>query len=56
MTAAPEELRQYLGSEAGLDMPVHIATEDMDLSADLKQALVHARAGTTKVKKKARTK
>ena len=25
--------------EAGLDVPVHVATENMDLSADLKRAL-----------------
>ncbi len=43
MTAAPEELSRYLGREAGLDVPVHIASEDMDLSADLKRALSHAR-------------
>ena len=35
----------YLGREAGLDVPVHIATENADLSADLKRALAHARAG-----------
>jgi len=45
MTASPEELSQYLGREAGLDVPVHITTENMDLSADLKRALSYARAG-----------
>lgn len=45
MTASPEELSRYLGREAGLDVPVHIATESMDLSADLKRALSYARAG-----------
>src|SRR5256885_10996919 len=45
MYASPDELSQYLGREAGLDVPVHIATENMDLSADLKRALAHARAG-----------
>src|SRR5207248_3963032 len=39
MTASPEELSRYMGREAGLDDPVHIASEDMDLSADLKRAL-----------------
>ena len=43
MTASPEELSRYLGREAGLDVPVHIATENMDLSADLKRALSYAR-------------
>jgi hypothetical protein len=45
MYASREELSGYLGREAGLDVPVHIATENMDLSADLKHALAHARAG-----------
>jgi hypothetical protein len=42
MTASPEELSRYLGREAGLDVPVHIASEEMDLSADLKRALSYA--------------
>jgi hypothetical protein len=50
MTASPEELSRYLGREAGLDVPVHIASEEMDLSADLKRALSYARAGTKKKK------
>jgi hypothetical protein len=45
MCASPLELSQYLGREAGLNVPVHIATEKMDLSADLKRALAHARTG-----------
>ena len=45
MTATPEELSRYLGREAGLGVPVHIASEDMDLSADLKRALFYARGG-----------
>ena len=45
MYASREELSQYLGREAGLDVPVHIATENADLSADLKRGLAHARAG-----------
>jgi hypothetical protein len=45
MYASREELSGYLGREAGLDVPVHIATENADLSADLKRALAHARAG-----------
>jgi len=50
MTASPEELSRYLGREAGLDVPVHIACEEMDLSADLKRALSYARAGAKKKK------
>src|SRR5579864_6167500 len=45
MTASPEELSRYLGHEAGLEVPVHIASEDIDLSAELKRALSHARGG-----------
>jgi hypothetical protein len=54
MYASREELSGYLGREAGLDVPVHIATENMDLSADLKRALAHARAGKQDQKKKAK--
>jgi hypothetical protein len=51
VTASTEELSRYMGREAGLDVPVHIATEDMDLSADLKRALLHARHGRKHSKK-----
>ena len=54
MSASPEELSRYLGREAGLDVPVHIATENMDLSADLKRALSYARAGRTGKKRSSR--
>jgi hypothetical protein len=47
-----EELTRYLGREAGLNVPVHIATKNMDLSADLKHALAHARAGRRDEKRK----
>src|SRR5204863_9859707 len=50
MTASPEELSRFLGREAGLDVPVHIASQGMDLSADLKRALSYARAGAKKKK------
>src|SRR5690348_354194 len=43
MYASREELSQYLGREAGLDVPVQIATENMDLSAGLKRALSQVR-------------
>ncbi|MGA8618937.1 MAG: hypothetical protein WB660_10535 [Candidatus Sulfotelmatobacter sp.] len=46
MYSTREELSGYLGREAGLDVPVHIATANMDLSADLKHALANARAGS----------
>ena len=54
MYASREELSGYLGREAGLDVPVHIATENMDLSADLKRALAHARTGKQGKKQKAK--
>jgi hypothetical protein len=54
MYASPEELSGYLGHEAGLDVPVHIATENMDLSTDLKRALAYAQAGKKDEKKKAK--
>ena len=52
--ATREELSGYLGREAGLDVPVHIATENMDLSADLKRALAYARTGKQEKKQKAK--
>jgi len=52
MYATREELSRYLGREAGLDVPVHIATENMDLSADLKRALAYARTGRPEKKQK----
>ncbi|HZQ20308.1 MAG TPA: hypothetical protein VFA90_16470 [Terriglobales bacterium] len=51
MTASTEELSRYMGHETGLDVPVHIAAEDMDLSADLKRALSYARHGRKHGKK-----
>jgi hypothetical protein len=54
MYASQEELSGYLGREAGLDVPVRIATENMDLSADLKRALAHARAGNQGKKRNAK--
>jgi hypothetical protein len=44
----PEELNRWLAREAGLDVPVRIASENMDLSADRKRALSYARAGKRK--------
>jgi hypothetical protein len=54
MYASREELSRYLGREAGPDVPVHIATENMDLSADLKRALAHARADKHEKKQEAK--
>lgn len=52
ITATPEELSRYLGREAGLAVPVHVASQDMDMSADLKRALAYARAGARGKKKR----
>ena len=54
MYASREELSRYLGREAGLDVPVHIATENVDLSADLKLALAYARGGKQDRRQKAK--
>ncbi len=43
MVATPEELSAWLGREAGAGQPVHIATDNADLSADLRRALAAAR-------------
>jgi hypothetical protein len=51
VTASADELSQYLGREAGLNLPVHIATGESDLSADLKRALSHARTAQARSKK-----
>ena len=52
MYATREELSRHLGREAGLDVPVHIATENMELTADLKRALAYARTGKPEKKQK----
>jgi len=41
VTATPEELNNWLGRESG--EPVHVATEDADLSAELKRGLSYLR-------------
>ncbi|HEX3821837.1 MAG TPA: hypothetical protein VHW45_16000 [Candidatus Sulfotelmatobacter sp.] len=44
VTASLEELSRYMGREAGLNVPVHVASGDMDMSGDLKRALTFARS------------
>jgi hypothetical protein len=51
MYASPEGLSRYHGREAGLDLPVHIATANMELSSDLRRALSYERSGS-KVRKR----
>ena len=41
--ATSEELNRWLGREAGKKEPVHIATDNSDLSGNLKRALAEAR-------------
>jgi hypothetical protein len=41
--SSPAELNRWLGHESGIGEPVRIATEDSDLSADLKRGLALAR-------------
>ena len=41
VVATPEELNKWLGKESG--EPVHVATNDTDLSAELKRGLSHVR-------------
>jgi hypothetical protein len=48
MYATREELSRYLGREAGLDVPIRLATENRDLSADLKRALADTRYNRTR--------
>ena len=43
MVASPEELSRWLGREAGVGQPVRIATDNADLSTDLRRALARAR-------------
>jgi len=41
--ANPEELTQWVGTESGKRKPVHIASEDENLTADLKEGLSYIR-------------
>src|SRR5437762_5340575 len=45
--AVPDELNAWLTRESGSNQPVHIATDNADLSADLKQALSDLRKQRT---------
>ena len=41
--ASPEELINWVGSERGKSEPVHIASQNEDLVADLRQGLAYVR-------------
>jgi hypothetical protein len=43
VVASPEELNKWLGRESG--EPVHVATEEADLSSELKRGLAYVRGG-----------
>src|SRR5690348_14298382 len=49
--ASPEELNRWLGREAGGE-PLHVATLDADLSAELKRGLTYARKRKTPSKRR----
>jgi hypothetical protein len=46
MYASRDGFSRYPGCEAGLDLPVRIATANMDLSSDLRRALSYERSGS----------
>ena len=43
ISASPEELTRWVGTEAGKSKPVHIAMEQENLLADLKEGLAYVR-------------
>jgi len=43
VSASPEDLTAWVGTERGQKEPVHIASEDEDLLGDLKQGLSYVR-------------
>jgi len=43
--ALPEELTRWVGTEAGKSKPVHLAMDEENLLADLKEGLAYVRRG-----------
>jgi hypothetical protein len=43
MTASPDELSRWLGTQSGTKVAAHIATADADLSEDLKLSLANVK-------------
>ena len=43
MVAQPDEIKQWLGREAHMAAPAHIATNDADISAALKESIAAVR-------------
>jgi hypothetical protein len=52
VSTSPAELNQWLGRETG--EPVHLATPDTDLSAELKRGLARIRSERPQTKRRAR--
>lgn len=46
--ANPEELTKWVGTESGKVKPIHIASGEENLAADLKQALTYVRGHKSK--------
>jgi hypothetical protein len=51
-TSDPDELRAWLGREAKMPAPAHIATNTADLSSGLKESIAVARKGNRLQKRK----
>jgi hypothetical protein len=51
VSASPEQLTQWVGTEAGKSKPVHIAMNQENLLADLKEGLAYVRRRGTGGKK-----
>ena len=51
VTATPDELNKWLGREAGGE-PLHVATHESDLSAELKRGLAYVRKASSGAKRK----
>ena len=45
VSASPQELTQWVGTEAGKSKPVHITMDQENLLADLKEGLAYVRRG-----------
>ena len=46
--ANPEELTKWVGTDSGKVKPIHIASDEENLAADLKQALTYVRTRKSK--------
>ena len=46
--ANPDELTKWVGTDSGKVKPIHIASDEENLAADLKQALTYVRGSKSK--------